>query len=325
MPATLYTSNGMPLDSVGADGDMNYDYSGRFIWGPKGRINAGTWTGTANNTNPLYSSVYGLPAMATGWGVACQFAGQTMGTVAQAANSVFMFNGTNIPYTFTPQADCILAGIQASNFGSSGATVFFYLQNLTTSQTVATYNSGNGIAAGTIGYQSYSIQLKAGNTYQFQGTRSSAGATFMQINPQITLPSSSSTAAVSFFPTQFVSPPSATTIAAGGTVIFQNAGLAPQTGYYKNPVASYVYYLTLTVSGSGVVGPYFFNETANTNGPANFPSITLSSTPQTVNFGPFASGVNPFAANSQQRFGLYNASGGATVNPNAIMQMQVGQ
>jgi hypothetical protein len=323
MPSTWTFSDGQPADSIGVDGDLDFDRLGRFIWGPKKN---GTWTGTANNANPLYASPQTPNQLATGWGPSCQYSGQTMGTTAGVPAAAFFFPGTNIPYTFTPPLDSALVSIQATNFGSTGATVFFYLQNLTTGQSVASYNNGNGLAAGQVGFQSYSnVPLKAGNTYQFQGIRAAAGATFMQINPQILIPSSIASSAVSWFSQGFVSPATNQTIAAGGTVTFQTAGVPPQTGYYKNAASSYIYYMVLVASGSGTVAPYFYNETISGNGPANIPSITLTSTPTTYTFGPFAANQNVFNANSQQRFGLYNASGGATVNANSYMTMQVGQ
>ena len=70
MPITWYTSPGQPSDSVGVDGDLNWDTSNRITWGPKGKVNPGSWAGTAySNIGPAGPAMLsGIGAPASGFG-----------------------------------------------------------------------------------------------------------------------------------------------------------------------------------------------------------------------------------------------------------------
>lgn len=266
-------------------------------------------------------------SLAAGWGPAAQFAGQTMGTSTTGSNIAFFFNGTNIPYTFVPLQDSALTGLQITNFGTTGATCYVYLQNLTDNVAVAGYNNGNGIAAGTVGSQIYSpnFKLSAGKTYQWQGIRGSAGATFIQINPQYLIPSSTNVSSVSYYPTGFNTQAN-TSANNQGFIEFLNPGMTGgQTAYYRSGNPSYLYYITVYAAGSGTFAPYFFNGSANANGPAPNQTGTLTSTVQAFNFGPYTPSQFPFNANQFYSFRMYASGTAISVNSGAYATIQIGQ
>lgn len=327
-----YNCTGVPSDLLGVQGDFAFDNQGKFVWGPKG---AASWAGTAmaigGPTGPQGPSNL-LPTMNTfgnTFGPSAAFNGQTMGTSTTGPNIAFFWPGTPILNTFTPPFNCYLTGISVTNYGATGATVYFYLQDLTTNTAVYGYNAGNGIGSGVIAAASYgatTYPLIAGHTYQWQGIRGSAGATYMQINPIIAYPAGVS-GGLSVHPPFLVLTP--TTAAKAASVATVPAGVPGQTAYYKTGVATYLYYIDLWVSGSGVCDPYILNGTAGSNQcdmyyVNNNQYITLSSTLTRYTFGPFNPAQFPFPANSYFTMSFYAPSASITVNQ-AFVQLTIGQ
>ncbi len=330
---TNYNVSGPPSDLLGVAGDFAFDNANKFCWGPKSDT---SWAGTAMSIGgppgpqgpPTYLPPMGK--MGNIFGPSACFNGQTMGTVAQAANSVFFWPGTSTPNVFVPTVNCYLTGLSVTNYGSTGATVYFYLQDLTANNAAFGYNGGNGIANGTIvgiSYGATTYPLIAGHRYQWQGIRASAGATTMQINPIISYPSGSPAGLSVHHP--FVVN-TTTTAAKAASVATVPPGILSQTAYYRTgSAATYLYYVDLYISGSGVCDPYILNATANANQcdlyyANNNTYITLSSTLTRYTFGPFAPSAYPFPANSTFTFNLYAPSASITVNQ-CYMQMTVGQ
>ena len=323
--AYLTPISGPPSDNLGVQGDVVLDYTGRFQWGPKG---ATSWVGTAKSLVGPTGPALSLPVMinqAAAYFPGCQFNGQTMGTSTTGSNIAFSFNGSPIPNTFTPPQNTALVGLGATNFGSTGATVYFYLQDLTTNTALYGYNSGNGIAAGTVGSVSFTntqFPMIAGHTYQWQGIRGTAGATTMQINPIYLTPANGTTALSTFQPFAITS---STTAATNGTVFMPGCGIPGQTGYYRNSNPSYLYSVELFVQGTGTPSPFMYNGSTSANQWADAPALTISSTQITrFTFGPFPATRWPFTANQYYQFGLYGAGGAINIT-SAYAIITVGQ
>lgn len=321
MAVTLYTSSGTPSDNTGVQGDMNIDYSGRFLWGPK---TATTWVGTAQSivgpTGPTGQPAY-LPSMgnfASGYGpgVAMPATSLTSGTAYP-----LYFGGTAITNTYTPLFASACSGISLVNYGASAGACTVSLKDLTAGTTLLTSAS---VAAGTINTYSYgntAYAMVAGHQYQWVVTPATSGSYTVQVCPVYLQPSSIASA-LSVYPAGVVT--SSTSAASGSTIYTQPPGLTGQTLYYKNANASYLYYVTITMTGSGPVAPFIYNGTASANQWATAPATTLSSTPVTVSYGPFPANLWPFTANSYYQFGLY-ASGAAITVTSAYYQITVGQ
>lgn len=328
MAVTTYSSNGTPSDAVGVTGDFVIDYGGRFLWGPKPSDTS--WSGSAKSIVGPTGPPNALPQMinvAAAYGPGVQFTGQTMGTTNGAANTLFTFNGSPIPNTFTPQANSALVGIQATNYGASNATIYPYLQDLTTNQLVYSYNAGNGLASGSVISASFSntaYPLIAGRTYQWQGIRATAGATTAQINP-LYLTQSGTPSSLSYY-TPFVLTSAGATIARQSSALTFNPGMVQQA-YYRNSNPSYMYYIEFWISGSGgQAGPFLYNSTTSANqfvmdNYGGYPTLTSTLTRYLV--GPFAPSMWGFNASQTYFLSVYSPTG-ATVT-SFYAQIVVGQ
>lgn len=326
MAVTTYSSNGTPSDAVGVTGDFNIDYGGKFLWGPKPSDTA--WGSSAKSiVGPTGAAgpAPALPIMANTtpvWGPNCYFSG-AMSATTTGPNVAFMASGTTFPNTFTPIQNTALTGLQVTNYGATGATVYFYLQNLTTGQSVFGYNNGNGIASGQVQSADYAVTtypLLAGNTYQWQGIRGAAGNAYLQINPKYLQPSGGQSS-LSFYPNAVQ--PSSINIAANTAAYLQPPGVSGQTAYYRSSSASYLYSIATTITGSGPAAIFTYNGTAGANHWATAPQIQLSATPTTYTYGPFTYRDFPFTPNSFYQIGIY-ASGAACTVTQASSVMTVG-
>lgn len=329
MAVTTYTSNGTPLDSIGVQGDMNIDYVGKFLWGPKG---ATSWAGTANSivgpTGPLGPSPV-LPAMvntSSAWAPAAQYAAVNVPTSSAPPGTPANMIGTTQPYIFTPQVNSALTGLTVSNYSASGATVYFFLYDLTTSTLIYNFNSGNGIANNTstsVSLGNTAYPLTAGHRYQWQALRASGGATTVNIYPQYLVPSGAPSS-LSYYTNGVIN--TSTAVASTGSVALSPPGLPGQGIIYKNALGSYLYFLEAYLAGSGVADIYLYNQSASANQFTQdaYGYTTLTATPTRYTFGPFSPTTWPFVANNQYSLNIYAPSGALTI-ASANVTLTVGQ
>ena len=324
MTVTVYSSAGTPSDSVGVQGDFDIDYSGKFLWGPKG---ASSWAGTAVNITGPTGSVGAagpsslLPTMnnfGSGYGPMSQLPSTS---VTSGTAYVLNYNGTTFANTYTPLFASACSGLHITNYGSSAGACTVSLKDLTAGTTVFTSAS---VTAGTINNYSYgatAYPLVANHQYQWVVTPGSSGTYVVQIAPIYLMPSSLASA-LSFY--NFGGIFASATASSGNSVFLQPPSLSGQTMYYKNAAASYLYSVTLTVAGSGPMAPYIYNGSASANQWATAPAVTLTSTPTTYSYGPFTGNAFAFTAGSYYQFGL-SASGAAITVTSAYCNIQVGQ
>lgn len=375
MAITWYTTAGQPSDAVGVDGDLNWDTANRITWGPKGRVTAGSWVGTAYSnigpTGPALLTGTGAPASnygQNGNGYADLATGQTyskgnnswsqVGSIAgppgdptlafqpaamvnyanafgpsaavngqsiPTTTSPMFFPGTSIPHTFSPKVDSALTGAMVVNYNATGQTVGVFLVDVASGAIVANLGGQAAGALNAYSYPSTQYVLKAGKQYQWSIQRASAaGVAYAAVMPSYLTPSA--TPSSLSYPSQFIVNTS-TTVAKSASIDLSAPGMPSTTiGYYRNAAASFLYYVDITIAGSGQVQFYLYNlvTSANfwTSGTAFYP--TLSSTPTTYTYGPFPYSAWPFVPANNYKLSVFAPNGSVTVT-SAAATLTVGQ
>lgn len=329
MPNYL-SSNGTPADNTGVTGDFSIDYGNKFLWGPKPTDTS--WAGSAASivgpTGPM-PPVSLLPQMvntASVWGTSAQFPNINVAAGSAAPGTPALFPGMTTPNVYTPTQNTSLTGVTVSNYAATGATVYFFLYDLTAGQILYNFSAGNGIANNTTTSLSFApgaYPLIAGRSYQWQAIRGSAGLTTLQINPQY-LVASGSPSSLSYYPSAVI--PTSTSVAKSTTIPFNVAGISGQGAVYKNVQSSYIYMIEAYLAGSGVSDIYLFNQSTGAN---QFTQdaigyTTLTSTLTKYTYGPFSPQTWPLVANNQYSINTYSISGPLTVTA-GILNLVVGQ
>ena len=275
-----------------AVGQMYLDTTNSLLYPP---ATAATYTGfTATPINvvgPTGASAQVQPALgnlASVWGPGSVLNGVAGGTTYIPTQNA----GLNNAAVYVPPVNSSVTGVQVTNFSNTGKTVYLYLAD-STGAVFVNVNAGNGVASGTVVnylYTAGTYSMTAGSTYTWMAGLASAGTIYCAVNPIYTLPSTGP--GISYYPMAVnLTPGTAYTLSTSNQYL-GTAGATSQQWYYKYNLASYLYGLQATVTGSGTVQLVLYN----TSGSAAIwtsPAITLSTTAQTLNYGPFGVGTAP--------------------------------